>query len=182
MKVDLLDDLDSNGWHTSAHPRPISLKRSLPFYTRGPSYYVHRVRSGLLHHDGRISVTFWCGPIGHGKGGARLAAEPPEGCQVCSTCEGRAVGSGQLGSRVLAGGREVIFSPAPGRKIECVWERGSRGYAWIDYHQCRTRARFVASKDGGEDRPTCLYHTRSMKAINAGWVFAPMPAPFESGA
>jgi len=180
VKVELLDDYNPSVWHTSAYPRPTSLKRALPFYTRGPGYYVHRLRSGLLHHDGRISVSFWCGSIGHFKRrGARLVAEPPDGLMVCSTCEGRAIGSGQLGSRALSSDRELIFSPQQGRKVECVWERGSRGYAWTDYYQCRTRARFVAVKDGEEDRPTCKYHTRSMKAINAGWVFEPIPAPFE---
>lgn len=92
--------------------RPISA--SLPFYEREGSGYVHRVRSAHMHYDDgkhtHTSVTFWCG--GHGflypggkrgknKSPAAAVSEPSPGRVVCATCEGRAIGSGQLGEHKI---------------------------------------------------------------------------------
>lgn len=97
------------------------LSASLPFYFGHSSRYVHRPRSGAMHFsDGRYTHTslfFWCGGCGfpHGEGRlyrpkGQLLAEPPAGAVICATCEGRARGAGQLGTREICG-REVRFSP-----------------------------------------------------------------------
>lgn len=183
MKVDLINDTNPREHFNSEFWLPIlPLKRSLPFYTPKLGSRAHRVRSAQLHRPTTrphyVTVKLWCGQGGYlTDGRGMLTDEPLEGWPVCGTCEGRAVGSGQLGSRELTG-KELLFTPQPGQRIECVWERGSRGYCWTSYYKCWTRARFIGVKEGEDPRPTCLYHSRSNKAINAGWVFEPIPAPF----
>ncbi len=91
----------------------IFLKSSLPFYQSKNGTYVHRVRSGeIATWDGKIThacYSLWCGMTGSsGKG--RLTSTPMVNDIVCATCEGRAIGSGQLGSPIIAG-RVVRFSP-----------------------------------------------------------------------
>ena len=87
---------------------------ALPYYLSRRGKYVHRVRYGYhFWRDGKYThaaVTFWCGNngfIGH-KG--RLLATVPPGAVLCATCEGRAIGAGQNGSRRI-NGREVCYSP-----------------------------------------------------------------------
>lgn len=60
----------------------------------------HRPRYGHRHHDGRVSVQFWCGagvPNLEGDRGKQplLTAGAVHVDDVCGTCEGRALGAGQ---------------------------------------------------------------------------------------
>ncbi len=188
MKVDLLDDI-SPAQRASCERNgqsPVALKRSLPFFISPLGSRVHRVRSATWYRPNyqphHIALHLWCGQGGFlnvgrvfQRGCGHLHAEPPEGWPVCATCEGRAIGSGQIASEELTG-HPLIFTPLPGAKIECVWERGRRGYAWTDYYKCRTRAKFIASKAGEEERPTCTYHRR--QAIPKGWTVVPIDPPF----
>lgn len=103
------------------------IKATLPFYQREGEGYVHRVRSGWLHRDwdGKFqhtSIHFWCGAYGFlyepGKrprkhAAASLVTEPSPGRIVCATCEGRAIGSGQVASSKI-GGHFVRFRPHVG--------------------------------------------------------------------
>lgn len=97
--------------------------RSLPFYRSQRGCYVHRIRSGIVHVlDGKpthTSLHLWCGMTGfldpdriRRRGGrdGEVMAEPAEHDVVCATCEGRAIGSGLIGSPQIAG-RMVKFSP-----------------------------------------------------------------------
>ena len=91
----------------------IFLSKSLPFYKAKYGDYVHRVRSGAVHlwrgvPDG-TSYRLWCGMGGHASKGTLLAAPDPHDV-VCATCEGRAIGSGLLGTPTIAG-KVVRFSP-----------------------------------------------------------------------
>jgi hypothetical protein len=96
-------------------PSPIiPIKQSLPFVESRAGRYTHRVRSASLHTcigKSHVGLSTWCGMgfcISERKG--RFVEEPSAGYVVCATCEGRAIGAGQLGAREIAG-REVMFSP-----------------------------------------------------------------------
>lgn len=92
-------------------------KESLPFAESNFGHYAHRVRYVTLHlsvggSESHLAASCWCGQtviISKRKHG-RLIEAPTQGRPVCATCEGRAIGSGQLGSRVIAG-RDVLFRP-----------------------------------------------------------------------
>jgi hypothetical protein len=92
------------------------LTRCLPFFRSKPDTYVHRVRSGRVHFwDGKVSHTslsMWCGQSGYvgDRGAGEIFADAPIKSTVCATCEGRAIGAGQLGAKMLCG-RVVKFSP-----------------------------------------------------------------------
>ncbi len=100
------------------------LTKSLPFYRSAQGTYVHRVRSGTVHfYDGvaqHTSFHLWCGMLGsvgitlpyprHRPSRGDLFSDVPKTATLCATCEGRAVGAGQLGSRMICG-RIVKFSP-----------------------------------------------------------------------
>lgn len=105
--------------------KPISA--TLPFFQRDGEGYVHRVRSALMHYDRHgafthTSVHFWCGTHGFlyepGKrpakhAHAQLMTEPTPGRVVCATCEGRAIGAGQVvGNKI--GEHFVKFKPHVG--------------------------------------------------------------------
>lgn len=95
--------------------RTKALSASLPFFEREGSGYVHRVRSGHLHYDENgkhthTSFSMWCGQNGFlypaGKQNrkrlpAAVVGKPSAGRSVCATCEGRAIGSGQLGKHKI---------------------------------------------------------------------------------
>lgn len=90
-------------------------RESLPFVESGQGTYTHRVRDLTLYDFGdrsHFAAGCWCGMslcLG-GRRQRRLVATPSEGYVVCATCEGRAIGAGQLGARVIAG-KEVCYSP-----------------------------------------------------------------------
>lgn len=159
------------GWVRPDRPHPLVIKRALPFVQRNPANYVHRPRSAHAWPGGRIAVDAWCGQILQAP---RFLAAPPEGAVICATCEGRAVGSGQLGSRaILAGGPELRFSPRAVRH-RCEWLAGHRGYGWTDYSQCHVQtSRYLAtSPDGSDTLHVCTAHHRS--AVTKGWSVEPI--------
>lgn len=96
--------------------------KSLPFVESGAGRYTHRVRTFSLvtmhapTYPPHAAASCWCGmtilisakPRHRGNS---LAAEPSRA--ICATCEGRAIGAGQLGTPEIAG-RPVIFSPRRG--------------------------------------------------------------------
>lgn len=100
------------------HSDTIPILKSLPFFRTHSGVYLHRVRSGRIYmREGQAShtaVKFWCGQTGffsakkHPR--AQFFADVPDGEVICATCEGRAIGSGQLGSHQI-NGRIVKFSP-----------------------------------------------------------------------
>lgn len=111
-----------NPWACNPRIGTIHITASLPFATRGPGLYIHRVRSAHVNlWDGAYQETvfkFWCGACGFqsirkGTRSVQLTAEPPENGVFCATCEGRATGAGQLSSHDIAG-RFVMFAPRTG--------------------------------------------------------------------
>lgn len=118
MKVALLRE------RIRPHCKPAGvLTMALPFYRSFSGQLFHRVRSGTLHKpcadtSHHISVKFWCGNGGfidsrreRGRtGGGELFGETPENAIHCAVCEGKAVGAGCDGTRVI-NGRHVLFSP-----------------------------------------------------------------------
>ena len=113
MKVKLLIKRTTwqGGW-----PHCIHLNESLPFYWSRAATRAHRVRSATMHyHNGvysHTSFSAWCGQTGFSSKGKhlRLCDNPPDDLPVCATCEGRAIGAGQLGATTIAG-RQVLFTP-----------------------------------------------------------------------
>jgi hypothetical protein len=60
---------------------------------------------------GHTSIGFWCGSSGFfGEGHGKLYDEIPKGEVLCATCEGKAIGAGEDGARVI-NGRDVMYSP-----------------------------------------------------------------------
>lgn len=111
-KVELLIEPDRG----SRNPRScvVSIAKSLPFAWTRAGRMVHRVRSGMMFFwDGKYTHSAfraWCGQSLLEKNGLELSADPPRDRPLCATCEGRARGAGQCGSRILAG-RVLLFSP-----------------------------------------------------------------------
>lgn len=109
----------------SSDPRVTYAKRSLPFAESGAGKYTHRVRSvqiiaalDLNQWPAHIAVNCWCGQsvlISNKRkhAASRIVAEPSR--VLCATCEGRAIGAGQLGAQEI-GGRPVKFSPQRGEQ------------------------------------------------------------------
>ncbi len=85
---------------------------SPPFIYSRAGRMVHRPRKGTMHIFGdktHYSFTCWCG-MSLQKERAALVDLPPDGMPICATCEGRAIGAGQLGSERLINGRTVLYS------------------------------------------------------------------------
>jgi len=108
----------------SSDPRVTYAKRSLPFAESGAGKYTHRVRSVQIialdpkQWPAHIAVSCWCGQsvlISEKRQhkASRIVAEPSR--VLCATCEGRAIGAGQLGAQEI-GGRAVMFSPQRGER------------------------------------------------------------------
>lgn len=116
----LIDDRFRRGWMPPNH-QILPILTSLPFFWSRMGSRVHRIRSANVHAaDHRPSHTCfvaWCGQVGiAGRNHLiRLCEEPPEGMPICATCEGRAIGAGQVGAAEIAG-RSVIFSPRKCRR------------------------------------------------------------------
>ena len=91
-----------------------SIRLSLPFYMSRRGKYFHRVRHADHHwKKGKLSHTsvgFWCGGGGFLGEKGKLYGEVPEDGVLCSTCEGRAIGAGLDGVRVI-NGKAVMFKP-----------------------------------------------------------------------
>jgi hypothetical protein len=123
-KIPLIRERHSAFYRETTKP----LTSTLPFYERDGGGYVHRVRSGDMHYfrdTGKLThttVQFWCGagyasiypaskqPKRKGRVPGRLVREPSLGRVVCATCEGRAIGSGQLGEHKI-GPHSVKYKP-----------------------------------------------------------------------
>lgn len=99
--------------------RNVYAKKSLPFVESGGGRYTHRVRSLSLvtmhapAHAPHSAVACWCGmtvllSTKHCHARSRLVSEPSR--VLCATCEGRAIGAGQVGAQEIAG-RPVMFIP-----------------------------------------------------------------------
>ena len=110
------------GWHNPDLPLPVPIRESLPYFVAQKGRYVHRVKSASLHFciTAHISVTFWCGggsSVSDRKGGQFFDGQSDCDLPYCATCEGRAIGAGLDGSRVIAG-REVMFNPQKSPRSE----------------------------------------------------------------
>jgi hypothetical protein len=106
--------------------KDMPLTRSLPFFFSPQMSSVHRPRWATLRFRGgayrSISVSLWCGQINFiliaekettrrsYRAKNRFVESPPLGYPVCGTCEGRAIGAGALGSRMIAG-EMLVFTP-----------------------------------------------------------------------
>lgn len=165
MKVDLVPE----EWTWTPGRRTSLVTRALPFCRslRGrPGSYVHRPRSARIYSSGRIGITYWCG---NSCADGRFIAEPDPAEVVCGTCEGRAVGAGQIPGDTLAG-RALRFSPQINRDVRCEWKRGRRGYGWTDYHVCGVRARVLATRPSdGAAVHLCGSCSKLAGPINAGF-------------
>lgn len=105
-------------WPAYIRGQVIRAKEALPFVESQYGRYAHRVRYVELHlslGEPHMAAGCWCGQTIHisKRKNGRLIQAPSDGYVVCATCEGRAIGSGQLGARVIAG-REVMFQPQAG--------------------------------------------------------------------
>lgn len=108
----------------SEDPRVTYAKRSLPFAESAGGKYTHRVRSVQIialdpkQWPAHIAINCWCGTSilisnkRHHRDN-RIVAEQSR--VLCATCEGRAIGAGQLGAQEI-GGRPVMFSPQRGEQ------------------------------------------------------------------
>lgn len=100
-------------WHAPS-VQCVDLISALPYWRSRQGTYFHRVRSGQAHYyNGKYSHTsfsMWCGMGGSlGKKGF-LASEVPDDGILCATCEGKAIGAGMDGARII-NGRNVMLSP-----------------------------------------------------------------------
>lgn len=113
--------------------------------TRGMSRW-HRTRDGMTWPNGRITYGAWCGyGIGssHRAGDGLAVDQIPDGLPVCATCDGRAVGAGQVQDGPT--GRTLVFSPrwqTPPR-----WCPGSRSYVLYEPLPGGTVGRCLACGD-----------------------------------
>ncbi len=165
MKVPLLP-YPPVGWDRKVYP---SAKSSLPFLmtARKLKPYVHRPRTITLqtrwNTPDRIPFTAhcWCGMMIHRP---MMLPEPPVDHAVCATCEGRAIGAGQIPSPELVG-HELIFSPrVTQHTCECDCRHGG---PWNpSYVRCGRRARFVA-RHGEHVKYICKVHQRCRSV--SGW-------------
>ena len=103
--------------------RNVYASKSLPFVESGSGKYTHRIRTLSLvtmhspRHQPHSAASCWCGMTillspKHCHARSRIVAEPSR--VLCATCEGRAIGAGQLGAAEIAG-RPMMFSPRMGQ-------------------------------------------------------------------
>jgi hypothetical protein len=106
----------------------------LPFYRSDSGVIYHRVRSLTIHQlvssEGPVyshtSVQFWCGNSGfidrgcdlrrRRRSAGRLYETIDSSTPLCATCEGRAIGAGQIDSGKI-NGRPVIYRPRVARQL-----------------------------------------------------------------
>ncbi|MEG1092855.1 MAG: hypothetical protein RSE38_16075 [Acinetobacter sp.] len=94
-----------------------AIKRSLPFLESTRGLYAHRIKHVTMqtfNGKSHFIVKVWCGTSfctgGDGKGQTLFESSPTSGKPVCATCEGRYIGSGQAGDRVI-NGNPVMYRP-----------------------------------------------------------------------
>ena len=111
-KIKLKEDRNLKGWYAPGM-KPTKVSYALPFYKSNRGEYMHRVRSSIAHwRDGKllhISLHFWCDGDGFLHKG-QMFANPPDDSIYCAACEGKAIGAGEDGARII-NGRNVKFSP-----------------------------------------------------------------------
>lgn len=93
-----------------------SVKKSLPFLESFRGMYAHRVRFVDLHTNPKgshFAVKVWCGATffngGNGKGQTYFVENPTNNKPICATCEGRFIGAGMDGERII-NGRKVMHN------------------------------------------------------------------------
>lgn len=90
-----------------------SVKKSLPFIESYRGYYAHRVRFVDLHTNPKgshFAIKAWCGASFcngsiEGKGQTFFTENPTNNKPICATCEGRFVGAGMAGDRIINGNK-----------------------------------------------------------------------------
>ena len=92
-----------------------SVKKSLPFIESFRGCYAHRVRFVDMHTNYKgeswFAVKTWCGVsfCNSGSKGQNIFTEnPTKNKPICATCEGRFIGAGLDGDRVI-NGRKVMY-------------------------------------------------------------------------
>lgn len=134
MKIDLLPPISGDGrlphemFCSDSRQRHAYLRRALPYFQTARGQYVHRVRSGVvfLWEDTptHTAIHLWCGQTAYCGGPGLLYGQhkhrrretgafmilPAATDIVCSTCEGRAIGTG-LFSTPFINGKPVRFAP-----------------------------------------------------------------------
>lgn len=117
MKVQCFPKKSSRSGYIPPGHAEIELKKTAPFFKSGQGGYTHRIRSGKNYYRNEnyshTGLTLWCGMtglIGKTHKNSKLLLEPSLDSIMCATCEGRAIGSGQLGSHEILG-RLVKFQP-----------------------------------------------------------------------
>lgn len=114
-----------SNWSFNPSCSQIYPKTTVPFFTSAFGTRTHRIRWVCVHYwNGEFSHTsvgLWCGQQGFAehtkstnarmvKRAGSMADVAPFHLPVCATCEGRAIGAGQLDSDMI-NGRKVIYSP-----------------------------------------------------------------------
>lgn len=103
-------------WQSPNH-KVKTVRKSLPFVESFRGCYAHRVRHVDMHTNYKgeswFAIKTWCGAsfcngaIGS-KGQTFFTERPTRNKPVCATCEGRFIGSGLDGDRVI-NGRNVMY-------------------------------------------------------------------------
>ena len=94
------------------------VKKSLPFIESFRGYYAHRVKHVDMHtnykNKSHFAIKTWCGMSfnngGGGKGQTFFTENPTNNKPICATCEGKFIGSGQGGDRII-NGNKVMYQP-----------------------------------------------------------------------
>lgn len=168
MKVDCYpEELPDRSWHWNRdQPRLIQVKRILPFCMSPLGTRMHRCRTGVIYppllegRSARLVPHAWCGVSATH---FALFAEPGE-FEVCGTCEGRAIGAGQIPAPPDFD-YGLLFSPRL-PVARCAWEKRTQGYCFVDYGPCGARG-FATAVRGDEAVVVCRSHYRS--AVSKGW-------------
>lgn len=149
----------------------IQAKRVLPFCASPVGTRMHRCRTavileplvdeaGVVLRPARLSPSAWCGVSATH---FMLYADPGE-MEVCGTCEGRAIGAGQIPAPP-GYDFDLLFSPRL-PVARCTWEKRRQGYGYVDYGVCGGRG-FAVATLGDVAHVVCRNHRRS--AIVKGW-------------
>ena len=102
-----------------AGSRIVAVKKSLPFIESFRGCYAHRVKHVSVYTNTKGKSHFiiktWCGASfcngsKDGKGQTYFSENPTQNRPICATCEGKFIGSGQSGERII-NGRSVMYRP-----------------------------------------------------------------------
>lgn len=108
VTVQLLPPVSSSAapFHIN-EPRPTALTEAPNYLRSRNATRWHRARAGIARADGRISYQYWCGQLAYGGRVLGVEDKPPRDL-LCGTCEGRAIGAGQVTRRGMT---RLVFSP-----------------------------------------------------------------------